>query len=152
MDVRAPEGSDPVRVLKIVSAAFAAAAVLGGCGGDEGAKERPAVSGDQAAILGTVDALQAASRRGDAAEICSKLFAKSLVRSIERASNQSCRQEVSQTLTSADAQLSVERQINVKGTRATATVLEKGGRASTVRFVKVGGRWRIERIEPTGSR
>jgi hypothetical protein len=141
-----------VRVLKIPAVTFAAAAVMGGCGGDDGAKERPGVSGDQAAILGTVDALQAASRRGDAGEICTKLFARSLVRSIERASKQSCQKEVSETLTSRDAQLSVERQINVKGSRATATVREKGGDASTVRFVKVGGRWRVERIEPAGSR
>jgi hypothetical protein len=58
---------------------------------------------------------------------------------------------VRKTLTSPDAQLSAARNIDIKGSRATATVRERDGSSSTVDFVKEANRWRIQRIKPVKS-
>jgi ketosteroid isomerase-like protein len=134
-----------------LSPAVLAAMTLGACGGGDDKKPQTAVSGDERAILATVDALQTASRRDDAERICTDLFAPSLADSIRRASKHSCQAEVHDTLTSPDAQLSVARKIAIKGPTATAAVREQNGKTSTVTFVKQGDRWRIARITPAKS-
>jgi hypothetical protein len=132
----------------LMAAAVAVAGALGACGGSDDAKPAPAASDDQRAILATIDALQTASRNDDAGRICNELFAPSLAKSIQRASKRGCEAEVRKTLTSPDAQLSVARKIDIKGSHATATIREQNGNASTVGFVKDGRRWRIERVTP----
>ena len=136
------------RWLSAVSTAFTMAVAMGGCGGSDDAKRAPAASDDQRAILASIDALQTASRRDDAGRICNELFAPSLAKSIRRASKRSCETEVRKTLTSPDAQLSVAREIDIKGSHATATIREQNGNTSTIGFVKDGRGWRIERITP----
>ena len=91
--------------------ALAAAAALGGCGGSSDEPSTSTISDDQRAILGTVDALQTASRRNDAARICNQIFTAALARSIGNASTHSCKAEVRDTLTSPDARLSVQRKV-----------------------------------------
>src|SRR4051794_34615669 len=137
-----------------ICAALAGAAALAGCGGSGDAKPAPApaATGDQRAILSTVDALETASRREDAGTICNEIFTRSLARSIRQASKHSCEAEVRDTLTSRDAQLSVGRKVDVRGTRATATIREENGNTSTVSFVKDSGRWRVEGDTPERAR
>ena len=135
-----------LRNLTVVAAIWPAAA-LGACGGSDD-KPAPKLSDDTRGILATVDALQTASRDGDARRICRELFTDTLAKSIRRASHLSCEAEVRDTLTAPDARLSVGRDLEVKGSRATATVREQNGNTSVVSFVKEGDRWRIERVTP----
>lgn len=141
-----------MRRLEVRAAAVTLVAALAGCGGSDEDEERPSVSGDQRAILATIEALESASRRGDADRICNELFTEALARSIRRTSGRSCAVEVRRTLTSPDTQLSVGRGIDVRGSSAVATVREKSGSTSRVRLRRDGDRWRIERIEPVASR
>jgi hypothetical protein len=128
-----------------------AAAALGACGGDDDDEGQATVPAQQRAILSTIEDLQAASRRGDAARICDDIFTETLAASIRRASKHSCAAEVRETLVSPDARISVARGIRVKGSRATATVREQNGDTSRVSLVKDGDVWRIERIRPAAS-
>lgn len=137
-----------LRVRCAVVVAIAVATPLAACGGSEDPEPPPGVSDDQRAILATVDALQTASREGDARKICEEIFTPGLARSIRRSSGRGCPAEVRRTLTSPDAQLSVARTIDIEGSRATTTVREQNGNTSTVRFAKVGDAWRIERVTP----
>lgn len=138
-----------MRTSTVVGVAIATA--LGGCGGGDDKQSPSTVSGEQRAILTTVDALETASRRGDAARICKRIFTPALARSIGRASKHGCKAEVRDTLTSPDARLSVQHKIDVHGSRATATIREANGDTSRVSFVKDAGRWRIERVTPVRS-
>ena len=135
---------------RLCAATLVAAAFAGGCGGSDDGKQESSspVPGEQRGILSTLDELQAASRRGDAAKICGDIFTDELAKSIRDASKHSCVREVRETLTTPDARLTVERTIDVQGSRATATVSEHNGNTSKVSFVKDGDRWRIARIEP----
>ena len=103
---------------------------------------------DQREILSTIDDLQSASRRGDTDRICNELFTEGLANSIADASRHTCQAEVQETFVSPDAQISVGREIQVEGSRATAVVREQNGNASTLFLVKGGDRWRIERVKP----
>jgi hypothetical protein len=135
-----------IRDLAVAGVALVVAAGVGACGGSDSGKPAPAVSGDQRGILATIDALQTASRRDDARHICQDLFAPSLAKSIRDASKRSCEAEVHRTLTTPDAQLSVQRKISITGSHATATIRERNGNTSAVAFVKLGGQWRISRV------
>ena len=134
-----------------LAAATLITAVAAGCGGSDAEKPAPQVSDDQRGVLTTIDELQAASRQGDAAKICGELFAPALAKSIETAAGRSCQQEISSTLTTPDAQYSVQRQIKVNGKRATVTAREQTGKTSTLFLVRDDVRWRIERIQPVKS-
>ena len=147
-----PLASDQtVGILKLLVAAVTAAGVLGGCGEPDDAQQAPPASGDQRAILSTIDALQSASRQGDADKICNEIFTETLAKSIRDASRRGCEKEVRATLTSPDAQISVQRQIDINGSRATAVVREEDGSTSTIFLAKDGDRWRIQRINPIKS-
>jgi hypothetical protein len=137
-----------VRRVEVMATAMGVAIALAGCGGSGDTRRAPDLSNDTRAILATIDTLQAASRQDDARRICDDIFTASLAQSIHDASKHSCEAEVRDTLTSPDAQLSVSRKVDVKGSRATASVREQNGEMSTVSFVKVAERWRIERITP----
>lgn len=145
-------GEAVVLIVKVPVVALAAAALLAGCGGSDDDDEAPVVSSDQREILSTIDELQTASRRGDAATICHEIFTETLARSIGDTSRRSCEKEVRATLASPDAEIAVGRQIEVDGSRATVTVRERNGNTSRVFLVKDGRRWRIDRIEPLASR
>lgn len=124
---------------------------LTGCGGSDPKKPAPAASTDQREILETVDALQTASRQDDARTICREIFTRNLARSVQSASKHSCEAEVHDSLTSPDAQLSIARKIEIKGSQATTTIRERNGNTSAITFLKESGRWRIERVTPVKS-
>jgi hypothetical protein len=122
-----------------------------GCGGsDEETSTRDkapaAASGDQRGILGTIDALQTASRNGDGEGICTEIFTVQLVRSIETTAKRSCVKEVTATLLSPNAEISVGRDIAITGKRATATILEQNSNVSKLFLLKQDGEWRIDRV------
>jgi hypothetical protein len=125
-----------------------AAAALPGCGGSDDEQATATVRDDQRGILATVDALQTASRAGDGARICSRVFTKSLVRSIEKASKRDCTAEVEENLFEAGDSISVGRDITVTGDAGTAVIREQNGNVSTLHLVKQAGAWRIDRVTP----
>src|SRR4051794_36723008 len=132
-------------------ALMALASAIAGCGGSERAPRpvstaTPAANSAQRQILATVDALQAASHKGDGKSICDQLFTAGLVRSIEKASKRSCAREVRRNLFSPREQISVSRDIRVAANRASAVIREQNGNASTLFFVKQGTSWRISRV------
>jgi hypothetical protein len=127
--------------------------VFAGCGSSNNSPAgstaaAPTANSDQRRILATVDALQAASHKGDGESICGHLFTASLVRSIERASKRSCPQEVRQHLFSRNEEISVSRDIRVSAAGASAVIREQNGNVSTLFFVKQGSGWRITRVTP----
>jgi hypothetical protein len=131
-------------------AAVSIVALLAGCGGSDGPAAKPGtkVGGDQRAVLNTVASLQTASRKGDGAAICATVFTARLARSITTASKRGCAQEVRRRLFSSSAEISVQRNIRVRGAGATAVIKEHNGDVSTLRLLKQGGRWRIDHVNP----
>ena len=107
-------------------AVLTSAAALAGCGGSEAsspaqqAKAAASVSNQQRGIIGTVDALQAASRKGDGQRICADIFTVHLVHSIETAAKHSCATEVEDRLFTRKTEISVGRDIQVSGARGSA--------------------------------
>ena len=138
-------------MLKRVALVLTVVAASGGCGGSDEEDNGPVVSGEDRAILQTVEQLEHASRQGEAGRICGEIFTQTLADSIRKAAKRSCRAEVRETLVSPDARLSVGRRIEVKGSRAQATVREQNGKTSTIFLRKQGGRWQIEGIQPASS-
>lgn len=135
-------------------AVLLAAAALPGCGGsDDGVKTatQATIGGDQSGILAAIDVLQTASRRGDGRRICADVFTPQLSRSITKASKRSCAQEVRDKLFRTKESISVQRGIEVRGSRATAVIREQNGDVSTLHMLKQAGRWRIDRITPRGA-
>jgi hypothetical protein len=144
-----------MRMLTVLMAALAVAAALG-CGSDDDQEapteqEAPTVSGEQRAILSTIDVLQNAGRQGGARKICNEIFTERLAESIPARSNRSCEKEVRETFASPDTQLSVGLDMDIRGSRATVTVLDEDGRTSRLFLIKVSDRWRIDRIKPVKS-
>jgi hypothetical protein len=125
-----------------------AAASLSGCGGSDDKQTTSATGVDQRGILATVDSLQTASRAGDGATVCSRVFTTSLVHSIERASKRSCAAEVRKNLFRRNTSFSLQRNITVKGDAGTAVVREQNGNVSTLHVVRQDGAWRIASVTP----
>jgi hypothetical protein len=80
--------------------------------------------------------------------ICGDLFTAQLVESVEAASKRSCAKEVRKRLFTPDAEISVGRDITVKGDRGTAVVREQNGNVSTLSLLKQSSQWRIDRVAP----
>jgi hypothetical protein len=139
------------RLVTPVLAVLATSVPLAGCGGSDPeapGEQKPdtTVSGDQRGILGTVEALQTASRANDGKGICTDIFTAQLVRSIETTAKRSCVKEVSDTLVSPKAAISVGRDIEVSGVHATATIREQNNNVSKLFLLKQDGKWRIDRV------
>jgi hypothetical protein len=133
-------------------AVFVAATALAGCGGSDDAsptqpsKTPAAVSDQERGILGAVDALQMASRKGDGRRICADIFTVQLVHSIETAAKHSCAEEVGARLFSKKTEISVGRDVQVTGARGTAVIREQNGNISKLMMLKQDGEWRIDRV------
>src|SRR3954454_6413767 len=146
---RAPYAARPMRPFTITTlTVLLAATALSACGGSDDKQTTTAGREDQGSILATVDALQTASRAGDGATVCSRVFTTSLVHSIERASKRSCAREVKQNLFKPNAVFSLQRSITVNGDTGTALIRERNGNVSTLHVVQQGGVWRINRVTP----
>ena len=133
------------------AAALGAALLLGGCGGGEEApttSQPSPVQGDQRAILDTVDALNTAGREGDGGKVCDQLFTAALKRSVEVAAGRSCAVEVERSLAAPDEEISLQRDVRIAGTKASAVIREQNGNVSTLHLVRQAGRWRIAAVSP----
>jgi hypothetical protein len=138
-----------------------AVAALAGCGGSgkpspsvqKPSVQKPSnpVSPDERGILATVDALQAASRKGDGRTVCGDLFTPQLVRSVEASATRSCATEVRKRLFAPDTTISVGKDIKVTADRGTAVIRESNGNVSTLSLVKRNARWRIDGVTPLKS-
>ena len=132
-------------------AVLTSAAALAGCGGSDASSpaqqaKAASVSNQQRGIIGTVDALQAASRKGDGQRICADIFTVHLVHSIETAAKHSCATEVEDRLFTSKTEISVGRDIQVSGARGSAVVREQNGNVSKLMLLKKAGEWRIDRV------
>lgn len=139
----------PMRPLTMPLAGLLVTAVLAGCGGSDDKQTTTAGADDQRGILATIDALQTASHAGDGAKVCSTVFTKSLVHSIEQASTRGCATEVREKLFRPEGSISVSRDITVTGDAATAVIREQNGNVSTLHLVRQSGTWRIDRVTPS---
>jgi hypothetical protein len=137
-----------MRPFKTVLAGLFVVAALPGCGSSDDEQTNGTVRDDQRGILATVDVLQTASQAGDGGKICSNVFTKSLVHSVETASRRACATEVRKNLFKPGESISVERSITVKGDTGTAVIREQNGNVSTLHLVKQAGAWRIDRVTP----
>jgi hypothetical protein len=145
----------PLRAVPSLAVVIAVAA-LAGCGGSDEPSpsvQKPShpVSGDERGILATVDALQAASRKGDGRTVCGDLFTPQLVRSVEASAKRSCAKEVRKRLFAPDAAISVGKDIKVTAGRGIAVIRESNGNISTLFLVKRNARWRIDGVTPLKS-
>lgn len=134
-----------------------AALLAAGCGGsDEPGTTKPAstqppppaLQGGEHGVLATIDELQRASSEGKSSKICRDLFTADLRRSIEAASKRTCATEVRTRLFDSKTSISVERNIQIDGTKAKAVILEPDGRTSTLQLLRQGDAWRIDRVSP----
>lgn len=127
------------------------ALALGGC--RHASKDSTTgLKGDQKAVAQTVEDLQAAGSKRDAAKICADLLAPQLVTRIRQASNGTCDAVLKDALADADAfELQVKR-VTVDGTNAQAVVESQSGdkkRTDTLELQKVGDSWRIATLGGT---
>ena len=129
---------------------LSACGLLAGCGGSSKQDSAPTASSGERGILATVDQLQTASRAGDGKRICTDIFTRRLVASIEATAGRKCAKEVRAKLFSPAEEISVGRDIRVAGTQATATIREQNGNLSKLFMVKQSGSWRIDRVQPEG--
>src|SRR3712207_5012076 len=110
----------------LYAVAVAGTMLLGGCGGSD-EKQPSDVPSAQREVLRTIESLQTASRRGDAATICREIFTAALAESVRTASKHSCETEVKDRFVSPDAAISVGRGMEIKGSTATALIEEQNG-------------------------
>ena len=126
----------------LVAAAIVAAA---GCGGDDGGGSAGDFEGEQQQVAEVVDRLGSAARDGDVKTICEELITVELQRSVREAAGTSCAQEFTENIVSDETRFDVQ-EVEVDGTRATATVVDQADRRSEIAFQRVGDEWRIARI------
>lgn len=120
------------------------ALALAGCGDvpKDSAKE---FKGDQRNVANTVEDLEAAARKNDSDEVCTKLLAKSLLDTLEK-QGKNCTTAVADAFRDADAfDLTVDG-VTIDASKASAKVTSGTGsnkKNDTLELVKVGAGWRI---------
>jgi hypothetical protein len=134
--------------MRFLIAGLVTIAAFAACGAGSEKKPSSTVSAQQRGVLDTVDALQAASRRGDGEQICTEIFTVQLARSVEAAAKTSCAKEVKEKLFSPQVELALARDIKFRGDRAVATIMERNENVSTLVLVNHAGRWRIDGVKP----
>lgn len=117
---------------------------LAGCGGESSSATR-FDEGDERAVAETVEEMQTAGGRNDAAKLCRELIARALREKIASGGT-SCDKELEKAIQDADMFELDVRDVTVSGTTARATVRGKTGKdkttTKTFQFVKEDGRWR----------
>jgi hypothetical protein len=128
------------------SIALVVALLAGGCGGSSkaGGDVAQRLSGDAAAVAASVHTLADLGRRRDAAGICRRILARSLVVRL-RASGVDCASELGRALQSVGGTDLRVTAVHVTDGSAAATIASTvGGRRRTDRlnFVREAGAWR----------
>ena len=117
---------------------------LAGCGWPGGGGDN-----EEDAVRAVMADLQAASREGDGARICSEIFTPKLADSVTKsAKGGSCAKEVKAKLFSPKAMITVEDVTVDDPSNASATIKEQNGKSSEVFLVKQGGKWRVRGVRP----
>jgi hypothetical protein len=133
------------RIARALPPALVAAAVLLGCGAQE-EPDADRFSGEEKAVAQVVDDLQSAAEEGDAAEICSRLLARSFVDQLaEGGSN--CTAELDKAIDDADNFELEVRDVALAGTSATAVVRDEDGVTRSLSFRREGGGWRAASLQ-----
>jgi hypothetical protein len=139
----------PLRRLPTSLVAFAALLALAGCGGGSGSGPSERGNDEEGRVRSVVAELQAASREGDGAKICNRIFTPKLANSVTSASKSgSCAKEVKKNLFDPDVRFLVEDVKIVDPTTATAIVKQSHAKTSKMSFVKQRGEWRIRSVGP----
>jgi hypothetical protein len=124
------------------------ALTLAACGAEprDSAEE---FTGAERAVAAAVEDLESAARDDDSTEVCTKLFAQTLLSTL-RMRGTNCRAAVEDAFEDADAlDLTVE-DVTIAGTTATAKVTSGTGdskRTDTLKLVKAGAAWRISSLQ-----
>ena len=121
-----------------LAAALLIALALAGCGaaGNE-------FEGEERAVAQTVADLASAAQGGQGEEICGRLLAPELVDRLADGSR-SCAQEVTAAVRDAQDHTLEVKDVEVRGTTATARVEDGDGREQRLELVKEGGAdWKV---------
>ena len=119
------------------------ALALAGCGAEPSSAGK--FDGEEARVAETVEEIQTAGERRDAAKLCRDLVTKALREQVA-ASGSSCDKEIEKALEDADAFDLEVTDVTVSGTTATAAVRGEAGdtdQTRTYRLAKEDGRWRV---------
>jgi hypothetical protein len=134
--------ADAMRLERHHLAMLLVAALLAGCGGDDGPNEQR-FDGDAQDVAAVVDELQRYARLNDGASICEELLTPQLESQVERASELACPERINEQLGDADTTITVRR-VSVDGPHAMATLTKS--KLTAMEFVKRDGEWRINRL------
>jgi hypothetical protein len=114
-----------------------------GCGGESSSAAK--YEGEERAIAETVEEMQTAGGRNDAAKLCRELIARGLREKIASGGT-SCDKELEKAIRDADMFELDVREVTVSGRTARATVRGRTGNEKTTtktfEFVMEDGRWR----------
>jgi len=116
--------------------------VLAGCGAQAQPSSVDRFQGDERAVAQKIEDLQEAGERRRPEDICANILAKSLVTQLE-AAGANCTAEMQKAIEDADDYDLDVREVEVDGTKATATVRRgDDGPTETMEFQQEGGQWR----------
>lgn len=121
-----------------------AALALAGCGAAS-KSSTDGFSGEDKKVAQVLADLQAASEKGDAEEICSRVLSAQLAERLATRGS-SCAQELDDAIGDADDFEVDVKGVQVSGTRATATVANGDGPAQAVQLVRESKGWRISEL------
>jgi hypothetical protein len=139
-----------MRLITILACVSAAALGAAGCGQSSSTGSAAASHVQDEQIAKVVSRLTEASRSGDGAYICDRLFTANLRVSVQRASGRSCASEVQRNVAGREASYKL---LNVKttGNSATAVVADQAKRVSLLVLTRQTDDWRIARITPVAA-
>jgi hypothetical protein len=139
-----------MRLITILACVSAAALGAAGCGQSSSTGSAASTHGQDEQVAKVVDRLAEASRSGDGAYICDRLFTANLRVSVQRASGRSCASEVQRNVGGRDASYKL---LNVKttGNSSSAVVVDQAKRVSLLVLTRQSADWRIARIAPVSA-
>ncbi|MDP1848982.1 MAG: hypothetical protein Q8K79_14415 [Solirubrobacteraceae bacterium] len=120
---------------------------LGACGAEprDSAKE---FTGAERAVAAAVEDLESAARDDDTDAVCTKLFAATLLASLEQRGT-NCESAVKDAFDDADSMDLTVDDVTIRGERASAKVTSGTGsnkKTDTLELEKVGAAWRISSL------
>ena len=123
---------------------------VAGCGGE--ASSAADFEGEERAVAETVEEMQTAGKRQDAAKMCRDLLTRELRDQIAEGGT-SCDKELEKAMQDSESFELEVRDVTVAGTTAQADVRGEDGekdRTATFHLVKEDGRWRVASFDGTG--
>jgi hypothetical protein len=112
----------------------AGALLAGGCGASGSKDSSKKFRGAEKVVASTVEDIQSAGRKGDAAELCNRYLATSLVKAIRTSGRRDCEATLKQSLKDVDAfdlQV-VDKGVTISGPTATVKVKSDAGTGTRI--------------------